>query len=54
MFKILLTCKTEELLYNTEQFLASLKDENEADQLIRTLWKRIPELTDEQKKNCIN
>lgn len=50
MFEILLTCTTEELLYNTEELLDSLKDENEAEQLIRILWKRVPELTDEQEK----
>lgn len=50
MFEILLTCKTEELLYHTEQLFESLKDENEADQLIRILWKRVSELTDEQEK----
>lgn len=54
MFEILLTCTTEELLYNTEELLDSLKDENEAEQLIRTLWKCVPELTDEQEKNYIN
>lgn len=50
MFEILLTCKTEELLYNTEQLFDSLEDEHEAEQLIRTLWKRVPELADEQEK----
>lgn len=34
---ILLTCKTKELLYNTEQLFESFKDENEAKQLIRVL-----------------
>lgn len=50
MFEIVLTCKVEELLYNTEQLFKTLKDENEAEQLIRVLWKRIPELTNEQEK----
>lgn len=50
MYEILLTCKTKELSYKTEQFFESLKDENEAEQLIRTLWKRVPELTVEQEK----
>lgn len=50
MFEILLICRAEELLYNTEQLFESLKDANEAEQLIRTLWKRVPELTDKQEK----
>lgn len=50
MFEILLSCKTEELLYNTERLFVSLKDEIEAEELIRTLWKRIPELTIQEEK----
>lgn len=50
MFEILFTCKAEELLSETEQLFGSLKDENEAEQLIRILWRRVPELTDEQEK----
>ena len=50
MFEILAICRAEELLKHTEQFFEVLKNEEEAENLIRTLWKRVPELTDQQEK----
>lgn len=50
MFNILLTCKAEDLYKNTEQLLDSIKTEEQAEMVIRMLWKRVSELTEEQEK----
>ena len=50
MFNILLTCKVEELYKNTEQLLDSIKTEEQAEMVIRMLWKRVSELAEEQEK----
>lgn len=50
MYDILLTCKLEELLNNTEKLSLTLKSSEDAEQLIRILFKRVPELTIEQEK----
>ena len=50
MFEILLTCKREELLFYTQKISLSIKTKEEAEELIRTLWKRVPELSIEQEK----
>lgn len=50
MFQILLNCKNEEILYNAEQLFLFIKSKEEAEQFIRVLWKRVPELTEQQEK----
>lgn len=50
MYNILLTCKPEELLKNTELIFDSISTEADAETVIRTLWKRVPELTEQQEK----
>lgn len=50
MFEIISTCKPEELLHNTEQLFLSLENAEDAEKLIRVLWKRVPELTAPQEK----
>ena len=50
MFDILSTCKPEELFKNTEELSAKLETPEDAEALIRILWKRVPELTVEQEK----
>lgn len=50
MFDILLTCNPEDILFHTEKISQMLKNEKEAEQLICVLWKRVPELTNEQEK----
>lgn len=50
MFEIISTCKPEELLHCTEQLFPSLKSAEDAEKLIRILWKRVPELTVPQEK----
>ncbi len=50
MFEIVSTCKPEELLQYTEQLFASLETAEDAEKLIRTLWRRVPELTVQQEK----
>lgn len=50
MFEIISTCKPEELMYNTEQLFPSLGNAEDAEKLIRILWKRVPELTVPQEK----
>jgi len=49
MFEILLTCKPEELQQNAERISMSLELEN-AEEYIRALKKRVPELTVEETK----
>ncbi|MBE6023452.1 MAG: hypothetical protein E7231_09495 [Cellulosilyticum sp.] len=50
MYNVLLTCRTEELLISTEQIFDSIKTEAEAETVIRILWERVPELTEQQEK----
>ena len=50
MFEILLTCKPEELQQNAEQISTYLESKN-AEEFIRILKKRVPELTVIQEKN---
>ncbi len=50
MYNVLLTCRLEELLINTEQIFDSIKTEAEAETVIRILWERVPELTEQQEK----
>lgn len=49
MFDELTTCKPEELQEYAERIAKMLNDDN-AETFIRTLWKRVPELTNEQEK----
>lgn len=49
MFDILLTCKIEELQHYAEELSLKLTKE-EVEPFIRTLWKRVPELSVEQEK----
>lgn len=51
MFEILLTCSLEELLGYTETLSAQIETAEEAEKLIRMLWKRVPELTVQQEKD---
>lgn len=41
---------TDELYKNTERIFASIKTEAEAEIVIRILWGRVSELTEEQEK----
>lgn len=50
MFEILSSCKPEEMQQYAEAFSAQLESAAEAEQLIRILWKRVPELTVLQEK----
>lgn len=49
MFEILLDCKPEELQQNAERISVSLEQKN-VEEFIRTLKKRVPELTVAQEK----
>ena len=49
-WNVLLTCKPEELLKETEQLFDLIKTEAEAETVIRMLWVRVPELTEQQEK----
>ena len=49
MFDELTTCKPEELQEHAEKIAQTLNADN-AETFIRILWKRVPELTDEQEK----
>lgn len=49
MFDELTTCKPEELQECAERIAKMLNDDN-AETFIRTLWNRVPELTNEQEK----
>ena len=49
MFEILLSCKIEELYQHAEQISKKLEKEN-VEPFIRTLWKRVPELSVPQEK----
>ena len=49
MFEILLSCKPEELQYHAERIAQELRQED-VEPFIRTLWKRVPELSVEQEK----
>lgn len=48
-FDILLTCTTEQLQHYAEEVAQNIKAE-EVEPFIRTLWKRVPELSVEQEK----
>ena len=50
MFDILLTCKPEELLQYTKMLSAQVETAEDAEKLIRVLWRRVPELTEQQEK----
>lgn len=50
MFDVFLTCKPEELAHYFEQEFDSIKTEAEAETVIRLLWSRVPELTEQQEK----
>lgn len=50
MYDVFLTCKPEELLYYFEQEFDSIRTEAEAEMVIRLLWNRVPELTEQQEK----
>lgn len=49
MFEILLTCKPEQLQSYAEEISQDLQAED-VELFIRTLWKRVPELSVEQEK----
>lgn len=49
MFEILLTCSPEKLQYYAEEIAQNLEAE-QVEAFIRTLWKRVPELSVEQEK----
>ena len=49
MFDELTTCKPEELQEHAEKIAQTLNADN-AETFIHILWKRVPELTDEQEK----
>ena len=49
MFEILLTCKIEELYQHAEQISKKIEKEN-VEPFIRTLWRRVPELSVPQEK----
>ena len=49
MFEIVLTCKIEELYQHAEQISKTLKKED-VEPFIRTLWKRVPELSVSEEK----
>ena len=49
MFEILITCSVEDLYKEAENISKSLK-KNDVEMFIRTLKKRVPELTVEQEK----
>ena len=49
MFDELTTCKPEELQKHAEKIAQTLNADN-AETFIRILWKRVPELSDEQEK----
>lgn len=48
-YEIILTCKPEELQHYAEEISQSLRQED-VEPFIRTLWKRVPELSVEQEK----
>lgn len=50
MFDVFVTCKPEELLYNTEGVFPTLKTKEEAEKLLRILLKRVCELSESQEK----
>ncbi|MDO5521906.1 MAG: hypothetical protein Q4G58_15535 [bacterium] len=50
MFDLLLTCTTEELYHNAELLAEELSSEAMAEEFIRTLFKRVPDLTEIQEK----
>lgn len=49
MFDELTACRPEELQEHAERIAKTLDSDN-AETFIRILWKRVPELTDEQEK----
>ena len=49
MFDELTACRPEELQEHAERIAKTLKVDN-AEAFIRILWKRVPELTDEQER----
>ena len=49
MYEILLTCSPEKLQYYAEEIAQDLEAE-QVETFIRTLWKRVPELSVEQEK----
>lgn len=50
MFDILLTCSVDELYGYAKEIAESIDSEKMAEDFIRTLFKRVPELTDLQEK----
>lgn len=50
MFEKISTCTLEELLRTTEILSNQIENTEDAEILIRMLWKRVPELTVEQEK----
>lgn len=50
MFEILISCKPEELQEHAERIAGTL-DRDNAEAFIRILWKRVPELTEEQERS---
>ena len=50
MFKDILSCKISELNGIIEEYYYSLETKEEAELLIRTIWKRVPELNVQQEK----
>lgn len=49
MFDELIACRPEELQEHAERIAKTLNVDN-AEAFIRILWKRVPELTDEQER----
>lgn len=50
ILEIISTCRPEELLRYTEMLSKQIETVEEAEKLIRMLWKRVPELTVQQEK----
>lgn len=51
MFEIISTCRPEELLRYTEILSTQIEIAEDAEKLIRMLWKRVPELTVQQERD---
>ena len=50
MYDILTVCKPEELQRYSEELSVNLETAEDAEKFIRILWKRVPELTEQQEK----
>ena len=50
VYDILTVCKPEELQRYSEELSVNLETAEDAEKFIRILWKRVPELTEQQEK----